>query len=66
MHKSCGKEKEMFRDTEKETYFLPQLVFIMKFTDWGKVHYSKGKKMYEQLFPRKELNTPPLQLTPNS
>ena len=44
MHKSCGKEKEMFRDTEKETYFLPQLVFITKFTDWGKVHYSKGKK----------------------
>lgn len=44
MHKSCGKEKEMFRDTEKETYFLPQLVFITKFTDWGKVHNSKGKK----------------------
>lgn len=43
MHKSCGKVKEMFRDTEKETYFLPQLVFIRTFTDWGEVRYSKAK-----------------------
>ena len=41
MHKSCGKGKEMFHDTEKETYFLPQLVFGRTSPDWGEVHYTK-------------------------
>lgn len=51
MYKSCSKEKEMFHDTEKETYFLPQLALIMKFTDWGKVHYSKAKNV-RTAFPK--------------